>query len=400
MYKLMKTLFVLILLFSAGFAGESLFGISDHSLGMIHNNYSGAGMARSYEVGSADSMQINYMNYALWTNFTYTAYSVKGGYKASFGDDGKESDFFNTAANFENAFMIVPIIKKKLHVGAGVLPYTNIEQRLKTTDEDLLSQEMLIRGGLSKALFNISYKVLPGTGVGLGYEYNFGKINKEYRVQNEAEDILPVRFDYDYRYYGHGIVGSVFYQPFNNLTLGATYRPAVEMRVRIHPQTNSSTANKSQLHTITLPSKLTAGAEVKIGARNYAGLDLIYQDWDKGYKLTDGNSDPHQTQYFKIGAGVERKQSPKMFTRLAERMDYRTGIFYSTLNHKSLGNAVKEYGLSFGFSFPLQRFRSRIDFAGVIGKRGSLDKNQYEEVFINFGVSINAIETWFVNIED
>lgn len=400
MYRSIKTLLFLILLFSATFAGESLFGISDHSLGIIQNNYSAAGMARSYEIASTDSMQINYMNYALWTNFTYTAYSIKGGYKASFGDNRQESNFFNTAANFENAFMIIPIIKRKLHIGAGVLPNTNIEQRLKSTNEKLLSKELLLRGGLSKALFNVSYKVLPVLGLGLGYEYNFGKINKKYRVQNEADDILPVHFEYDYRYYGHGIVGSAFYQPFDNLTLGMTYRPAVEIRVRVNPQTNSSSVNKSQLASITIPSKVTAGAEYRLSARNYAGFDFIYQDWGSGYKLANGDVDPNQTKYVRIGAGVERKQSSKMFTRLSARMDYRAGVFYSSLNHKSLGNTVNEYGLSFGFSFPLQRFRSRIDFAGVIGKRGSLGINEYEEWFVNFGVSFNAIETWFVNIED
>ncbi len=388
------------LMISTGISGESLFGISDHSLGMVHNTYSGAGLARSFETAGTDSLQINYMNYSLWTVFSNTAYSLKGAYSASFGDNGQESNFFNTAANFESAFMIVPIIKQKLLIGAGISPFTNIEQRVRSVNDENMSRELLVRGGLSRALLNVSYRILPALGVGLGYEYNFGKINKRFRLENESEDILPIRLDFDYRYYGHGMVASFFYQPLNNLTLGLSYRPAVEMRVRINPQTTSNIVNKGTLATIEIPLQLNSGLEYRFNERMLAGIDVLYQDWGTGYKLSNGETDPNQTKYFRIGAGIERKQSSKIFTKLSEQIDYRAGFFYTNLNHKSLQNTVSEYGLSFGFSLPLQRFRSRIDFAGTVGKRGSLDRNEYEETFVNFGISINAVETWFINIED
>jgi hypothetical protein len=49
---------------------------------------------------------------------------------------------------------------------------------------------------------------------------------------------------------------------------------------------------------------------------------------------------------------------------------------------------------------PIQRFVSKIDLSGLIGKRGSLDKNAYEETFFSIGFTISAKEIWFVNIDD
>ncbi len=381
-------------------AGESLFGISEHSIGLIQQNYSAAGMARSYEMASSDSMQINYRNNALWSLHSYTTYSIKGGYQAAFGDDGVDDNYFNTAASFGSGYLVIPIIKKKLIVGASLFPYTNMEQRLRSDEDSTDVRELLIRGGLSRAGLNVSYRVLPNLGVGLGTEYIFGKINKKSRIENLTVDEYALDFSYDYRLYGFGAVGSMFYQPNENFTIGLSFRPAAKLDVRIRPETSSVEINKGRLTSITIPAQLDGGVEYQFSKRSIAGFDFSFQDWQNGYKLSSGKTDPNHTKYFRIGAGFERRQSPKLFTSFTERLDLRAGLYYSSLNQKSLDNNITEYGLTLGFSFPLQRFRSRIDFAGAVGKRGSLDVNQYEETFINFGISINAIETWFVSYED
>lgn len=381
-------------------AGESLFGISDHSIGLIQQNYSAAGMARSYEMASSDSMQINYKNTALWTLHSYTTYSLKGGYQAAYGDDGIDNNLFNSTANFGSGYLVIPIIKKKLMFGASLYPSTSMEQRLRSFDDSTNVRELLIRGGISRAGLNVSYRVLPNLGVGLGAEYIFGKINKKSRIENLLVNEYALSFNYDYRLYGFGAMGSMFYQPNENITIGLSFRPGAKLNVRIRPETTSIEINKGKLTSINIPAQLDGGVEYVFSRRSAAGLDFSYQDWQDGYKLSDGKTDPNHTKYFRIGAGYERRQSPKLFTSFTERLDLRAGLYYSSLNQKSLGNNVSEYGLTFGFSFPLQRFRSRIDFAGAVGKRGSLDINQYEETFINFGISINAIETWFVSYED
>jgi len=402
MQKLKINLFILTLalLLTKAQAGESLFGVSNHSLGLLQTNYSAGGMGRSYEMASSDSLQINYMNFALWADFSRTAYSVKGGYKAAFGEDGIRNRYFNDVAGFENGFILIPIMKKELVFGAGLMPYTYIEQRLRTTSTDSIARELLLKGGLSKAVLNFSYRAFTNMGIGLGLEYNFGSLQKNFRLENNQELTAPLKLNYDYRFYGFNMVGSAFYRPLNRLTLGLSFRPAFTLKVRIDPNTVSEEVNKSTLTSLTLPAQWNGGAEYRLNKRLVTGLDVLYQDWQNGYRLSSGQTDPYQSKYFRIGAGLERRPSPKLFTNFPERLDYRVGFFYSRLSQKSRENFIPEYGFSFGCSFPLQRFRSRIDFAGVVGRRGNLDNNRYQETFVNFGISINAIETWFVNVED
>jgi len=381
-------------------AGESLFGISENSIGLVQQHFSAAGMARSYETAATDSLQINYMNPAMWTLHSFTTYSINGGYQSAYGDDGTDDSYFNSAAGFGSGFLVIPVMKRKLILGAGLSPFTSLEQRLRSDADSTDVRELLVRGGLSKAGLHVSYRILPNLGAALGAEYIFGKVNKKTTIENLTVNEYALNFIYDYRIYGFGASASMFYQPVKNLTLGFSFRPAAKLDVRVRPETSSVEVNKGRLTSITVPAQFDSGIEYVFSKRSAAGLDFSYQDWQNGYKLADGSTDPHHTKYFRIGAGYERKQSSKLFTSFTERLDLRAGLYYSSLNQKSLGNNISEYGLTLGFSLPLQRFRSRIDFAGAVGRRGSLDVNQYEETFINFGISINALETWFISYED
>lgn len=398
-----KILVLSLLLLNFSIAGESLFGISDKSIGFLSLPYSSGGMARSYEMASQDSMQINFMNYSFWPGISNTSYSVKIGYRAAFGDDGTNGDLFNDVANFEGGFLAVPVLSKRMVAGIGLIPYTSMEQRLqaeKSENNYQMNEEILIKGGLSKAVFNLSYKITSDLGIGLGYEYIFGKISKKYRLEYMGSELLPLSFSFEYRFYGHGIVTSVHYRWNDRLTVGAAFRPRTSLDVRVKAASLSDEVNKSELRSVTLPEQFNLGMEYQLGDRWFSGFDLLQQGWNNGFKIDDKNWEKYYNDYWRMGFGIERKHSSKMFTNLIEKIDFRMGFFYGQLNHSSKNNPVNEYGLSFGFSMPIQRFNSKIDFSGIAGKRGSLDKNLYKENFLMFGITISASEVWFVNVDE
>ena len=130
------------------------------------------------------------------------------------------------------------------------------------------------------------------------------------------------------------------------------------------------------------------------------GLDLLYQDWEQGYKIDNQKVGSFQDKFYRFGMGIERTQSKKRFTDFFEQMDFRAGLFYGNLNQTSNNNSVNEYGLSLGFSLPIIRYISVLDISGKIGRRGSLSKNAFKETFYSFGVTFSASELWFRNIED
>ena len=395
------TVFGIALLFTGNLvAGESLFGSGDNSIGFLHLPYSAAGAARSYEIANYDSLHMNFQNYSLWSQISNTTYTIMGGYAGAYGDDGVKSNYYSDLANFQGGFLGIPILRKKLAIGLGIQPVSNIDRSYTDTFNEDLNETLYIRGGISKALINVSYNYKNRYGIGLGYEYVFGKIADNYILEDPDVSVTRLSIDYEYRFYGHGMVISAFARPVQNLTLGLTVRPPLNTKLRIQAFTTSDNVNQSKIRDITFPGQYNLGLEYRLNHRNHIGLDLLYQDWTNGYKINNKNYSKDQDKFYRFGIGYERTQSEKRFTKLREEIDYRAGLFYGNLNQLSNGSSVREYGVSFGFSLPIQRFVSEIDLSCLIGKRGNLDKNSYEETFFSLGFTISASEIWFINIDD
>ncbi len=396
--QLVKKGIVFLLFFNSLFAGETIFGVHDYSLGILNPFYSASGMARSFEVAHSDTLRLNFVNYATWTAIKNPTYAVKLGYNAAFSKDQVKSNYFNDYMNFQGGYLAIPIMKKTLVIGLGIQPWSNVEQSY-LVEQDSVKKYLLIRGGLSKGTFNISYSFNRFLKIAVGYEYNFGEISRHYRLEFPSSD-YPLKFEYQYRFYGNGMVASLFSQPVKKLSLGLVYRPSFTLKSRVRPQTSSVIVNKSSLIDLKIPAYYAFGLQYDFNPRTSIGTDIIYQKWKKEFKVDGNNPSNLMNDYFRMGMGFERRQSHKIFTSFWEKMDYRFGLFYGEQNFVSLGNKVKEYGLTSGISIPIKRFRSRLDLSFIVGKRGQLGSNQYEEVFTKFGITINANEVWFVKLED
>ena len=401
MRRLFNLIILLALSVSVIYAGESFFGISDKSLGLLTVPNSAPGLGRSYEIAAMDSTQINYLNYSMWPSISLTSYSVKFSFNGSFSEDRFKQNYTNSVANYAGGFLTVPLIKHKLVFGVGLLPVSAMEQRYEEPAEaDEASHEILIKGGLSKATMNLSFKVLPNFGIGLGYEYNFGKISKDYRYLDENADFSPLLIQEESRFSGHGTVLSAHFLPMKKLNLGLVYRPKISVELSSQFNTSATEIDQEKVKTITIPAQISLGTEYLLSDRLAIGLDYNFQNWKKEYKINDELLGSPFSEYIYLGMGIERRHSRKLFTSLKEKMDYRLGGFYRQLSQTSAENPVNEYGISFGFSLPLQRFRSKIDFSGLLGKRGNVTDNTYEETFYRIGISVSALETWFVKLKD
>ncbi len=402
----MRNVFIILTILLCSFvnAGQSFFGISDKGLGFLTLPYSGAGFSRSYETANDDTLILNYTNFSFWSNISRSTYTTFLDYKTTFADDVGNNDYVTYSGNFRGGFLAIPIYKKRLAVGIGMQPVTRINQKYVTAETDTLEADrekhLLIKGGLSRATVNVSYNVFSHTGIGLGYEYTFGKITDNFRIVPSGASTPSIFLDVDYRFYGHGMVVSANTRAIKNLNIGLQVRPPVQLTARIKPSSNSSAINESRLQKLTLPSSFNFGAEYNLSKRWATGFDVIYQDWKNGYKIEDENVGKFHDTFYRIGLGVEHTQSEKLFIETIDKLDYRFGVFYSNLNQTSANNPVKEYGVSFGVSLPISRFRSRVDLSAVIGKRGDIKENAYEETFFNFGITICVNETWYIKYDD
>jgi hypothetical protein len=395
---------IIVFLFLMGMvhvcAQGTIFGLADYNLGIIRPNYSAPGLARSYEVANIDSLHLNYQNFSAWSAINYTSYTIDAAFMMGFSKDRYGENYYRDFGSFQGGFLAVPIIPQKLVIGAGIQPVISQEHSIKDTSISASTGYSVFKCGLNRITGNVSYKLTNSLGVGIGYEYTFGKLEDYYRLELAGDNYSPLTFKYDYRFGGHGMVFSAHYILLDLMTIGVLYRPPVNLSMDIIGITDAIALNTKSQKTLTLPAQLNFGLKVDLSQRFKTGFDVIYQNWEDGYKIEDKKEIPYQSDYFRFGIGMEYTESPRRFTKLQDAMNYRLGLFFGKQKITSLGNSVPEYGISMGFSLPLFRFVSRIDFTGIAGRRGSVSNNYYEENFIQFGISISTSERWFLKIED
>lgn len=382
-------------------ANGTVFGLADKSLGIVVVPYSAAGFARSFEMADDDSLHINYQNPAMWSKLALTTFSIDAQYRASFANSRYGESPSQDYANFQGGFVAFPVIRKRLNFGFGLQPVTSMEHAVQDTTRDKGRDYLLIKGGVSRALLNISFNFFKHFGIGIAYEYNFGKLTDRYILEIVDVTSNNLTFAYEYRFYGHSASASAFIQLFGNaLTVGALYRTPVLLNAEVVGKSISTDINKGTIVDLTLPAQYNMGVKIRFSDRFAIGGDFIYQDWKKGFTIKNAAEQGFYEKFIRIGGGLEYTASRKRFTDYINQVDFRLGGFYTQQNQTSNGMIIKEYGISTGVSLPLQRFRSRIDLTAIVGKRGNLSRNFYEETFILFGISIIGNELWFVNIEN
>jgi hypothetical protein len=280
---------------------------------------------------------------------------------------------------------------------------TSVKQRITDTYTDELDYQivrsLILKGGLSRAMGGFAYAPVSNVSLFAGYEYTFGTINENLLQELSKNTTSSININYDYRYTGSGVVLSAHTQVRKNIGLGLVYRPGITLNCERVGETASEQLNNKIESKVNLPAEYNFGVEYIVNDRYNTGVDFIIQDWEKAYKI-DGKRSEYQALFYQIGFGVERKPSTRLFVSLGEQISYRAGFVHGQLPYTRAGETVKINALSFGFSLPIQRFRSGIDLSMLVGKRGNLSKNGLEENFISLNVTISATEIWFKNIDD
>ena len=76
-------------------------------------------------------------------------------------------------------------------------------------------------------------------------------------------------------------------------------------------------------------------------------------------------------------------------------MTYRLGFRYENSYLNLFGNQINEYGISFGFGFPMKKSRTALDLSFEYGGRGTTNDNLIQENFVNVTFGVAIFENWF-----
>jgi len=122
------------------------------------------------------------------------------------------------------------------------------------------------------------------------------------------------------------------------------------------------------------------------------GADFEWQQWEKFSSF--GRSDSLDNAW-RVSVGGEITPKHTSISNLFKRMTYRVGFRYVNSYLSLLGKPINEYGIGFGFTFPMKRSETTIDLGVEAGSRGTTDNNLIQENFINVTFGVSVSEHWF-----
>ena len=149
----------------------------------------------------------------------------------------------------------------------------------------------------------------------------------------------------------------------------------------------------NQYGTITVPSSIAAGISFGNSYKWTVAVDGSYTNYSQ-YRDLAGNN-PYGTNDWKINAGFEMTPDFASLSNYLKRITYRTGVSLENYAYLVNGNAVKDFGITFGLSVPVGRI-SFLDLGLKVGKKGDKVLNTVEENYIKlyFGMTLN--DQWFI----
>ena len=379
-------------------AGSSIFGFGPQLLGEVQNQYSTAASGRGgFAMAVEDSMSLNQTNFALWSTLSRTTLSLTLGFQG-LSTQTKYDQISSLNASFNGGFLAIPIIKKKIAMGIGLIPKLKNDFSVIIPNVGIgaaATQKIKVIGNMSEAKFIFSYAISPNLSFAIIPNYSFGFVSDQISITYNDISYGDINLENKFKIYGPGLALGAFLRLNQKLTTGAQLRLPSKLSLDREQISSSSTQTINEHRNANFPLQATIGFVYRMSYRWQMGLDIDYKNWKNGYKI-DNITVGNLNDSYRVGIGVERLPELKRMVSKIEEMTYRGGFFLGQLARTFNSKPVYDYGISIGVGVPIIKNHNRIDIAFEYGNRGNLDINLVKESYFRFNISLSANELWFV----
>ena len=308
-------------------------------------------------------------------------------------------------------------VTKWLKMGLGVAPYSN--RAYSSTADFIWEQDYPYSidydgsGGLNKLYWASGFKVYKGLNLGVKMNYLFGNITDEttlyypdYTYFHNEKRTLNLSFSdltFDF-----GLIYKQKIKGDYTLALGATYSMPANMKAHrnIYIRTmfngydgQTETARDTILYksgervNVKYPQSLGLGLCLQKGERWMVGVDFNWSNW-KEFRMNNVNDSLQNSWNVAIG-GCYTPYSTSISSYF-RKITYRAGLHYEQTCFNIYGTSINKYGVSFGFSLPIQRAMTSLNLAFDFGKMGTVGNNLIKESYFNMSFGISLRDRWFV----
>jgi len=396
----------------------SYFGIGEiQSKGTMENQMMGGiGMfADSIHVNLRNPAALSKLGVQFGENFGITAYTFGLSHKRLSLQNSTESQS-SSSTNLEY-LSIAMAIKKGFGIGFGIMPYSSVGYNLvseNVNDNDVLVTNIFEGdGGLNKVYFSVGYEFVKNLSVGVTANFNFGTMDYD-RIQS-LENVQFGTFDKR----TSEVNGMDFNYALNyNPTINDKYN--IFASLRVNTQANLTSKNEKEIGSFSvttgqnievIKADLDAvnlrNTELKIPTTTTLGLGFgEHRKWFLGAEYSFQGLSSFSNDFIDVDNLVYEDASSfafggfyipdhSAFSGYYKQITYRAGLRMDKTGMTINNTEINNFGITFGFGFPMRGSFSNLNLGFELGKRGTTDANLIEEDYfkVNLGLSLNDL--WF-----
>ncbi len=401
----------------------SMFGIGDISKQGTAYNKSMGGVG----VAARDKRNVNILNPAAVTareEKSFMAdFGIAQGNRYYAQHDMKSS---NNTFNFYDFVISFPVYKS-LAMYAGVTPYSDLgyDMTSKVTDPSVITNTGVITntvkgyGGMTNIFVGAGMDVAKGLSVGAEAQYYFGNLHKtnDFVMSNSTYRNISSGFNMDLNAFTAKVGVQYETRVFKNVTavFGATYRLGTSLGGKVErfeiqsiSSINDSTPSpRSYVDTlgrgdVRLAGELGVGIALKGGDKWTAEVNYFRSDWgssnmDKVLGFASvGNAVFSATASQSVRAGFSIVPNRNDIRYYRKRVTYRAGAYWDQACCKLDGKSINALGVTFGATLPVFNWSNGLTLGVDFGQRGTLTGSMVRERYVNFNISINIFDIWFL----
>ena len=356
----------------------------------------------------SDSIHLNLQNPAGLSRLKLVTYAIGGSYKSNKLATDSQTESLSTGTL---DYLVIGIPMGKFAGSFGLLPYTSVGYKLKSSENEE-NRQYTGSGGVNKVFMALAYSVTPELSLGVDASYNFGKVENTVFIENGL-DLSTGRID------NSAISGF-------NFNFGAQYKTMVSTNLELSsaisftPKTDLTTENTRELFTIlvnpdtggqviidkrdlpvanaaiTLPSKLTLGMGIGKPKNWFIGGEYTNLKTSKFSNPTTSNiTNVSFKDASSIKFGGYFIPQYNSFSNYWKRVVYKAGIRFEETGLQINGEDINEFGISFGVSLPVGKVFSNVNLGLEVGRRGTKNQGLVQENFFNTFISLSLNDKWF-----
>ncbi|PWA05693.1 hypothetical protein [Flavobacterium psychrotolerans] len=356
-----------------------------------------------------DSIHINLQNPASYSSLKLTTFTIGGTFSAT---KFKSYNGSEKAQRTTLDYLAVALPLKKFGVAFGLIPYSSVGYKLKTTDD---VNEIIRRysgdGGLNKAFLGLGYQLNPRISIGADIGYNFG------RIETNSIKYLGIAQDGTQEKNVSELSGL-------SINIGAMYNRKITKKLDFYsgityaPQSNLNSNNENNIfsiiylgdvtpipldyldaknykNTVKLPSKFSIGAGVGESKKWLIGTEVSFLGSNTFSNRLSNVTNASYENGIKYSVGGFYIPNYNSFSNYLKKVTYRGGFRYEKTGLIINDQKIRDYAFTGGVGLPVGGTFSNVNVGIELGRRGTALANLVEENYANVIISLSLNDKWF-----